>query len=150
MSHEGKFIMSNLEFNVQNCPNCGNIFRKTTWSVCQDCKNEMEIELSKCTDFIRRNRQVTMSQLVEQTGVTELNITKYIKEGKINISDLPNLSYACDLCADRIRKGNLCVSCRLKINSDIEKMKHQDIQDREKAIKENQASFKIKDRLSKQ
>lgn len=150
MSHEGEIIMSPIEFDVQNCPNCGNIFRKTTWPICQDCKNEMESELSRCTDFIRRNRQTTMSQLVEHTGVSELNITKYIKDAKININDVPNLAYACDLCEDKIRKGNLCVKCRLKLNADIDKMKHQEVQDREKLIKENQASFKINDRLNRQ
>jgi flagellar operon protein (TIGR03826 family) len=142
--------MSTLEYDVQNCPNCGNIFRKTTWPLCQDCKNEMENELSKCTEFIRRNRQTSMSQLVEQTGVSEINITKYIREGKINISDVPNLSYPCDLCESSIRKGNLCYNCRVKINTDIDKMKRNEEEDRVKFIKENQASFKIKDRLNKQ
>jgi flagellar operon protein (TIGR03826 family) len=141
--------MSATEFEVQNCPNCGNIFRKSTWPICQDCKNEMENELSKCTDFIRRNRQTTMTQLIEQTGVTEENITKYIRDGKINIIDVPNLSYPCDLCESPIRKGNLCYNCRVKINTDIDKMKRQEDQDREKKILENQASFKIKDRLDR-
>jgi flagellar operon protein (TIGR03826 family) len=142
--------MSTIEFEVQNCPNCNNIFRKTTWPICQDCKNEMENELSKCTEFIRRNRQTTTSQLVEHTGVSEQNITKYIREGKINISDVPNLSYPCDLCEANIRNGNLCHNCRVKINTDIDKMKRQEDQDREKLINENQASFKIKDRLNKE
>jgi flagellar operon protein (TIGR03826 family) len=141
--------MSAAEFEVQNCPNCGNIFRKTTWPICQDCKNEMENELSKCTEYIRRNRQTTMSQLIEQTGVSEENITKYIRDAKININDVPNLSYPCDLCEADIRSGNLCHKCRTKINNDIDKMKHQEAQDRENLIKENQASFKIKDRFKK-
>lgn len=139
--------MSSQEFEVKNCPNCGNIFRKTTWPICQDCKNNMENELSKCTEFIRRNRQTNMSQLVEQTGVSEISITKYIRDGKINISDVPNLSYPCDLCESNIRKGNLCYNCRVKINTDIDKMNRQEVQDREKLAKENQAGFKIKDRL---
>jgi hypothetical protein len=37
----------------------------------------------------------------------------------------------------------------MKLNTDIDKMKHQVDQDREKLIKENQASFKIKDRFKK-
>jgi flagellar operon protein (TIGR03826 family) len=142
--------MSTLEFEVQNCPNCNNLFRKTTWPICQDCKTEMENELSKCTEFIRRNRQTTMSQLIEQTGVSEQNITKYIRDAKIFIGDVPNLSYPCELCEADIRKGNLCHNCRMKINTDIEKMKRQEELDREKFKKENQASFKIKDRLSKE
>lgn len=141
--------MSTTEYEVQNCPNCGNIFRKTTWSVCQECKNEIENELSKCMEFIRRNRQTTMEQLVDHTGITEQNITKYIRDGKINISDIPNLSYPCDLCQGPIHKGNLCYNCRVKLNSDIDKMKIQEDKDRQKQILENQASFKIKDRFRK-
>jgi flagellar operon protein (TIGR03826 family) len=148
INHERKSTMA-TQYDVQNCPNCGNIFRKTTWPICQDCKNEMENELSKCTDFIRRNRQTTMSQLIEQTGVSETNITKYIRDSKINISDVPNLSYPCDLCETNIRKGNLCLDCRKRINSDIDKMKVQEVRDKEKLVKENQASFKIQDRLKK-
>jgi flagellar operon protein (TIGR03826 family) len=148
MNHKGLSTMSTAEFDVQNCPNCGNIFRKTTWSVCQDCKNEIEMELSKCTDFIRRNRQTTMAQLIENTGVEEQNITKYIRDGKINISDVPNLSFPCDLCQSPIRKGNLCYSCKVKLNTDIDKMNGQDEKDRLKKLEESQASFRIKDRLN--
>jgi flagellar operon protein (TIGR03826 family) len=141
--------MSILEFEVMNCPNCGNIFRKTTWPICQDCKNEMEAELSKCTEYIRRNRLTTMIQLTENTGVPEQKITKYIRDSKIYIGDVPNLYYPCELCGGNIRKGNLCIKCRTKINTDIDKMKNQEVLDREKFIKENQASFKINDRLKK-
>jgi flagellar operon protein (TIGR03826 family) len=148
MKHEGKSIMSTLDYEVQNCPNCKTIFRKTTWPICQDCKNKMENELSKCTEYIRRNRQTTMSQLVDNTGVSEQNITKYIRDAKIFIGEIPNLSYPCDLCEAGIRKGNLCYDCRVKINTDIEKMKRQEDQDRQKHIKENQANFKIKDRFN--
>ncbi|MEX2461886.1 MAG: hypothetical protein WD469_11445 [Paenibacillaceae bacterium] len=141
--------MSTTEFEVQNCPICGNIFRKTTWPICQECKKTMENELSKCIEFIRRNRQTTMSQLIDQTGVDEQNIIKYIRDGKINIMDLPNLSYPCDLCESPIRKGNLCYKCRLKLNTDIDNMKRQEVKDREKQILDNQVSYQIKDRLHK-
>jgi hypothetical protein len=90
-----------------------------------------------------------MSKLIEQTGVSEQSITKYIRDAKIFIGDVPNLSYPCELCEAGIRKGNLCYNCRTKINTDIEKMKRQEELDREKLIKENQASFKIKDRFGK-
>lgn len=141
--------MSTAEYEVQNCPNCGNIFRKTTWSVCQDCKNEIENELKKCIEYIRRNRQTTMDQLIQYTGVNEQNIMKYIREGKINISDVPHLSYPCDLCQGPIRKANLCYNCRMKINTDIDKMKNQEEKDRQKRIQDSQVSFKIKDRFDR-
>src|ERR1700730_5316363 len=124
--------MSYLEFEVMNCPNCGNIFRKTTWSICQDCKSEMEDELSKCTEYIRRNRHTIMIQLSEKTGISEQRITKYIRDSKIHIGDFPNLYYGCDLCQGNIRKGNLCINCRKKINADIDKMNNQEVLDREK------------------
>jgi flagellar operon protein (TIGR03826 family) len=141
--------MSNLDFEVLNCPICGNIFRKTTWPICQDCKIKMEAELSICTEFIRHNRQTTMEQLSEHTGISEQKITKYIRDSKIFIGDVPNLYYACDLCGGNIRKGNLCVNCRVKINNDIDKMNNQEVIDREKLKKENQAGYKINDRLKK-
>jgi flagellar operon protein (TIGR03826 family) len=141
--------MPTSEYEVVNCPNCGNIFRKTTWALCQDCKIEMENELSKCTEYIRRNRQTNMAQLVQATGVNEENIVKYIRDSKIFISDVPNLSYPCDLCSNPIRKGNLCLNCRTKLSDDIGKMKHQEQLDLERKRKENQASYKINDRLNK-
>jgi flagellar operon protein (TIGR03826 family) len=141
--------MSFAGYEVKNCPSCGNIFRKTTWAVCQECKIEIENELSKCTEFIRRNRLTTMAQLSNHTGVSEARIAKYIRESKLLISDAANLYYPCDLCGGNIRQGNLCFNCRTKINADIEKMKHQEDQDREKLRKDNQASFRINDRLKR-
>jgi hypothetical protein len=141
--------MPSTEFEVENCPGCGNIYRKTTWSMCQDCKLEMEHELSKCSEFLRRNRQTTLREVSEKTGVTEGKIVKYIKDSKLFIIDTPNVFYPCDLCNGDIRKGNLCIACRSKINTDIDKMNIQEIQDKEKLRKDNQVSYKISDRLKK-
>jgi len=137
------------DFVVENCPNCGNIYRRTTWPLCQSCKQEMEEDLLKCAEATHKNRRITLKELSIQARVSEARIIKYIKDNKLFIGDLPNVSYPCDLCADGIRKGNLCIKCSVKINKEIEKMNYEEQQQKEREKTALKAAFMINDRLNK-
>jgi len=142
--------MTSSDYKVENCPNCGNIFRKTNWPLCQSCQNEVENDLSKCAKVTRKNGKTTVAELSQQTGVAEVKIMKYIRDSKLFIGDLPNMFYACELCGANIRKGTLCLKCRTKINTDIEKMNSDELKQIEKERLEKKAAYRINDRLNKQ
>ena len=105
--------------NIQNCPRCGKIFVKGIKEVCPACDREIEAEYHKCLEYIRENKLVNMYDLSDATGVSIKQITKFIKEGRISIADLPNVSYPCESCGEPIREAKLCPSCRARLEKGI-------------------------------
>ncbi len=107
--------------NLANCPRCGNLFVKSLRPICQDCHNEVEEMFQKVYTFIRerKNRQATMAQVVEATGVPAEEITRFIKEGRLHLRHLPNMEYPCESCGKGIREGRLCTSCQKRIEKEL-------------------------------
>jgi predicted amidophosphoribosyltransferase len=68
----------------------------------------------------RVNRDATVEQIVNQTGVGGKLIIKFIKKGRLQPSMFPNLGYPCDRCGRFIQKGNLCEVCSEELRDDLE------------------------------
>ncbi|PSL48568.1 flagellar operon protein (TIGR03826 family) [Salsuginibacillus halophilus] len=107
--------------DLANCPRCGNLFVKAFTNVCNDCKRELDKHFETVYKFIKKrdNRMATMKQVVEATGVSEEDITRFVKEGRLKTSQFPNLDYGCEQCGTRISEGRLCDSCRGQIDSGL-------------------------------
>ncbi|MBB5173765.1 TIGR03826 family flagellar region protein [Texcoconibacillus texcoconensis] len=106
---------------LANCPRCGEVFVKALRSVCSNCYQEVEEMFRTVFNYIRKreNRTATMRQVVEGTGVSEDQIIRFIKEGRLKLSQFPNLTYPCESCGSEIREGRICESCRTGIKSDL-------------------------------
>jgi flagellar operon protein (TIGR03826 family) len=108
---------------LDNCPNCGDIFAKSQFrDVCPGCWKEEEQAFDKVSQFIRRreNRAATMMQVVEAVGVKEELLIKFIRTGRLKVTQFPNLGYPCDKCETIIRTGKICEPCALKIKKELE------------------------------
>lgn len=108
-----------MAMNVANCPRCSRLFVKNQFGICVNCVKEIEDQYQACVQFIRENKACTLEELSEATEVPLKQITKFIREGRILIKDLPNLFYSCEVCGSSIREGNICDSCRSKLVRDV-------------------------------
>lgn len=107
---------------LSNCSKCGRLFVKlSTRDVCESCYREEERQFERVYAFLRRreNRTATMAQVVDATGVEEKLITKWIREGRLQLVHFPNLGYPCDSCGKMIREGRLCANCLGKLQADL-------------------------------
>ncbi|HZG87384.1 TIGR03826 family flagellar region protein [Paenibacillus sp.] len=112
-----------MSLNVTNCPKCGRLMAKGPRPLCPNCHQEIEAQFDKCWKYLRDNRKCTLGELSEATGVSTAQITKFIREGRISIAELPNLSYECEVCGTSIREGKMCESCRQRLVRDVNAMK---------------------------
>lgn len=122
-----------------NCPNCGSIFVKTNLrDVCEACYKEEEKAFETVYQFIRKreNRTATMLQVVEATEVEEELIIKFIKTGRLKLTQFPNLGYPCAKCGKLIREARLCSDCSVELQSQIKE--HENEEDRKREIKERE------------
>lgn len=125
--------------DLSNCPECGEIYIKSKFrDVCEKCWREEEAAYDTVYKYMRKreNRAATMLQVVEATGVTEAQILKFIKSGKLQITQFPNLGYPCDKCGKIIRTGKLCEGCASEILSDLKNL------EREEEFKQKMSSHK--------
>jgi len=113
---------------LANCPNCGELFAKALRPVCDKCAREVEEKFQAVYKFIRKreNRQASMDEVVEATEVDRQLITKFVKEGRLHLSQFPNMAYSCEHCERQIREGRICDTCRKGIQSGLDAGKRQE------------------------
>ncbi|HJV45610.1 MAG TPA: flagellar protein [Bacillota bacterium] len=85
-------------------------------NICPDCIRREEEEYLSLANYLRENKGCTLVELSEATKVPIPQIRKYIIEGRIIISDNPNIEYSCESCGAMIKKGKTCSKCTETIN----------------------------------
>lgn len=114
---------------LANCQNCNAIFVKTQFrNVCEACYKEEEQAYETVYKFLRKreNRTAELHEVVDVTGVEEELILKFIRNGRIQLSNFPNLRYPCGKCGTSIRDGKLCNSCETDIKSQITQLEQEE------------------------
>jgi flagellar operon protein (TIGR03826 family) len=115
--------------DLSNCPECGEIYVKNKFrNVCEKCWREEEAAYDTVSKYMRKreNRAATMLQVVEATGVPEVLILKFIKNGKLQIAQFPNFGYPCDKCGSVIRTGRICENCANEIKNDLKELQREE------------------------
>ncbi|PLR83154.1 hypothetical protein CVD25_16660 [Bacillus canaveralius] len=108
---------------LTNCPSCDELFVKSQFrDLCQKCWKEEEQAFEAVYQFVRKreNRAATIYQVVENTGVEEELILKFIKSGRLKVTQFPNLGYPCDKCGTIIRQGKLCGHCAEQLKKQLD------------------------------
>ncbi|WCK55484.1 flagellar protein [Aneurinibacillus sp. Ricciae_BoGa-3] len=125
---------------INNCPHCGKLFLKSVRDICPDCYKEIEAEYQQCYKFMRKkeSRSCTIMELSEATRVSISQITRFILEGRLQIMDHPNLSYACKSCGASIRTGVMCENCRKEFSKQLTQLSEDE--ERKAAQKDGQGA----------
>lgn len=129
---------------IETCPSCGDIYVKNQFrDVCQKCWKEEEKAYDEVSKFMRRreNRAATMLQVVEAVGVEEELLLKFIRTGRLKVTQFPNLGYPCDKCGTIIRAGILCEPCALEIKKDLEQHEQEEAFREDLRKREKQATY---------
>lgn len=133
---------------LENCPNCGTLFVRTKFrDVCDNCYKEEEAQFEKVYQFIRKskNRTATITTIVEETGVDEDLILKFIKTGRIRTSQYPNIGYPCEKCGTLIHSGRLCDNCSHSIRTDLHSFEKESQRQKELREKDKRNTYFTKD-----
>ena len=71
--------------------------------------------------YIRKkeNRTASMQEVVGETGVEEEVIVKFIRSGRLKVTNNPNLGYHCSRCGSAIQHGTLCTACSTDLRKQL-------------------------------
>ena len=76
---------------LKNCARCGNIFAMTIRDICPKCHKEEEEDFQTVYRFLtkKKNREATITEIVDATGVEEDVIIKFIKQQRLLCCPVP-------------------------------------------------------------
>ncbi|CAG7641859.1 flagellar protein [Paenibacillus allorhizosphaerae] len=131
---------------VSNCPQCGKVYQNNLRNLCQECIRSYDGKLNDCLTHLRFNRKATTEQLAGAAGVSPQDIHIFIKDNRLPLISYPHITYPCNSCSAPIRQHHLCGDCRIRLVSEINKLKDQTEKHQQP---ERGIGFQIRERLTR-
>ena len=102
-----------MSLQFKKCTSCGRIFDGFGLE-CPECVQENERQFNLVKDYIWENPRASMTELSEETGVPAKLITRFLREGRLELDNADGL-IVCERCGAPITSGTLCRNCKDKL-----------------------------------
>lgn len=105
---------------VKNCKMCKRMFQYVSGSMlCPTCKQLDEQDFDKVREFLRDFPGATTQEVSDNTEVSPTKIHRWLKEGRLEVSETSPMALNCESCSVRIRSGRFCVECSKSLARDM-------------------------------
>lgn len=105
---------------VRNCRRCKKIFM---WAmgpqICNECKKLEEEDFEKVRKFLRDYQGATITEVAVATEVSTQLIYRFLKDGRLEVSENSPIALQCENCGSRITCGRFCVNCSKKLANEM-------------------------------
>ncbi len=110
---------------LKNCIQCGKVYEDflDLYKMCPDCREEETTLLRKVKDYLWDYPGSTEAKLHEIFGVTHEQVTKWLREERLEITPESNIKLTCVRCGSMILKGKYCDHCRKVVGDELESLK---------------------------
>lgn len=105
--------------NLKNCKRCGKLFVKVNKDICPDCVKQEEEEFTAVKEYLDKNPNATISNVSEETGVSEKMIRKFIEDGRLLTTKYSAVGVECKRCGKEISKGRYCEECQVELQKQL-------------------------------
>lgn len=109
---------------VMNCRRCKKIFMYSGVGpkICESCKKQEDEDFEKVRAFVREYPGATAQEVSQATEVPVQLIYRFLKDGRLEVSESSPIALQCENCGVRIRSGRFCVACSKKLAADMIRM----------------------------
>lgn len=105
---------------IKNCRKCKKIFMYATGSqICDVCKKAEEEEFDRVRIFLRDFPGASIQEVSESTEVSTQLIYKFLKDGRIEVSESSAIALQCENCGVRVTSGRFCLGCSKKLANEM-------------------------------
>lgn len=116
--------------SLENCPNCGRVFVKTTGTnLCPQCLVQEEKDYDKVRKYMERNPRATITEISTGTEVEEERVLDFLREGRLELAAGIDLGLHCERCGEPIAMGYLCHSCAEHLSREIDERRSEMMRD---------------------
>ena len=106
--------------DVRYCRRCKKLFVYVSGpQICDACKKLEEDEYDKVRVFLRDNPGATVEEVSRETDVSVALIYRFLKDGRLEVSEKSPIALKCENCGVRIRSGRFCASCSKKLANEM-------------------------------
>jgi flagellar operon protein (TIGR03826 family) len=113
-------VEADLMPEVRNCHKCRKIFMYSSGpQICDSCKRLEEEEFELVRSFLRDFPGATVQEVSRETKVSTQLIYRFLKEGRLEVSESSALVLECESCGARIKSGRFCMNCTKKLANDM-------------------------------
>lgn len=106
---------------IRNCKRCKKIFQYLNGPVlCPSCRDEDEQMFQKVKEYLKENPRSTMTEVAEALDISIERITRYLREGRLEIAPNSPIKLDCERCGAPITTGRFCNTCSGKLGGDLE------------------------------
>ena len=107
---------------MRNCLRCKKVFNYKHSPICPSCEQEDEKTFEAVRVFVKENPEASLAVVAESTEVSVKKITRWIKEGRLEISRGMHGELVCMNCAKPIAKGKYCDACVIELNHQVDNL----------------------------
>ena len=110
---------------IKNCITCNKIFDDflDIYKTCPDCRKKEADLLREVKDYLWDFPGTTEAKLHELFGVTHQQITKWLREERLEITPDSSIKLTCVRCGSMILKGKYCADCARRVGAELDELK---------------------------
>jgi len=87
--------------------------------ICDACKKLEDEEYEKVRTFVRDFPGATVQEVSKETEVPIQLIYRFLKEGRLEVSESSPIALQCENCGVRIKSGRFCITCSKRLANDM-------------------------------
>ena len=106
--------------DVKNCKRCRRLFNYISGQqICPNCRDELEKKFQEVKDYLYKNRNSTIRDVVENCDVDENQVRTWIREERLEFSSGIDAGITCEICGTPISTGRYCQKCKTNTLNDL-------------------------------
>ena len=112
---------------IKNCINCNKIFDDylDIYKTCPECREKEASLLRQVKDYLWDYPGTTESKLRELFGVSHQQVTKWLREERLEITPDSSIKLTCVRCGSMILKGKYCPDCARRVGEELNELKRE-------------------------
>lgn len=116
----------------RNCPKCGRLFTYIKDPLCPECMKAEEETFQKVRAYLKEFPGNSIAQVSRDTGVSPRKINKYLRDGRLEVTEGLSDFLTCMNCGKPITTGKFCRDCSSKLSKGFQSFATTSKNDRDK------------------
>lgn len=134
--------------DIRNCAKCGRLFNYMGGPpICQACREKEEESFQVVKDYIYEHKDANMMQISNETGVSTKLIERFIKEGRLILTEDSPIFLRCEKCGKEVKTGRFCSDCSRSLSNEMRMSSTPPKEESSSKPKSEKMRFLNKDRL---